>query len=181
MHVLVRLNNRGWQYWGESSLCEELLEWKAMPEPIDLDELIGSVAAGYVHARVPVRVDAAPVTISGDPDALRRVVINLIDNAVRYATSEVLVTVSQTTRDGEPRALLTVEDDGPGIPPAERSKVFDRFYRVQESRSRASGGTGLGLSIVRDIVRNHDGRVRLTARAGNARGLRAEVLLPADA
>jgi len=150
-------------------------------EPIELDELVGSVAAGYVHARVPVRVDAAPVTISGDPDALRRVVINLIDNAVRYATSEVLVTVSQTTRDGEPRALLTVEDDGPGIPPAERSKVFDRFYRVQESRSRASGGTGLGLSIVRDIVRNHDGRVRMTERAGNARGLRAEVLLPADA
>jgi len=135
--------------------------------------------SGYVHARVPVRLDATPVTVAGNPDALRRVVINLVDNAVRFATTEVLVTLGPTTRDGEPRALLTVEDDGPGIPPAERSKVFDRFYRVQESRSRASGGTGLGLSIVRDIVRNHGGRVRMTERAGSARGLRAEVLLPA--
>jgi len=149
-------------------------------EPVALDELVGSVASGYVHAQVPVRVEAAPVTVAGNPDALRRVVINLVDNAVRYAATEVLVTVGATTRDGEPRALLTVEDDGRGIPPAERSKVFDRFYRVQESRSRASGGTGLGLSIVRDIVRNHDGRVRMTERAGGAGGLRAEVLLPAE-
>ena len=150
-------------------------------EPVALDELAGSVTGGYVHARVPVRINATPVTLAGDPDALRRVVINLVDNAVRYAAHEVLVTVAPTTVEGQPRALLTVEDDGPGIPAAERSKVFDRFYRVQESRSRASGGTGLGLSIVRDIVRNHDGRVRMTERAGGAPGLRAEVLLPAEA
>jgi signal transduction histidine kinase len=147
-------------------------------EPVRLDELVTSVAGGYVHARVPVRVDASAVTVPGDPDALRRVVINLVDNAVRYATAEVTVTVGPTTREDRTRALLTVEDDGPGIPPAERSKVFDRFYRVQESRSRESGGTGLGLSIVRDIVRNHDGQVRMTERAGGARGLRAVVLLP---
>jgi len=148
-------------------------------EPVALDELVASVAGGYVHARVPVQVQATPVTVAGDPDALRRVVINLVDNAMRYAASEVVVTVGPTTRDGQPRALLTVEDDGPGIPAAERSKVFDRFYRVQESRSRESGGTGLGLPIVRDIVRNHDGRVRMTERAGGASGLRAVVLLPA--
>jgi len=149
-------------------------------EPVALDELVTSVVNGYAHARVPVRAEPAPVTVPADPDALRRVVINLVDNAARYANSEVVVRVGPTTRDGKPRALLTIDDDGPGIPAEERAKVFDRFYRVQESRSRASGGTGLGLSIVRDIVRNHDGRVRLTERPGGAAGLRAVVLLPAQ-
>jgi signal transduction histidine kinase len=108
------------------------------------------------------------------------VVINLVDNAVRYATSEVVVTLRATNRGGRPRALLTIDDDGPGLAEDEREKVFDRFYRVAESRSRQTGGTGLGLSIVRDIVRNHGGRVRLTARPDGATGLRAEVSLPAS-
>jgi signal transduction histidine kinase len=76
--------------------------------------------------------------------------------------------------------VLTVVDDGPGIPAGERTRVFDRFYRVQESRSRASGGTGLGLPIVRDIVRNHGGQVRVTAREDGEPGLRAVVVLPSD-
>jgi signal transduction histidine kinase len=138
------------------------------------------VVSGYAHARVTVRAEPAAVTVSGDADALRRVVINLVDNAVRFATSEVLVSVEPVVRDGEPRALLSVVDDGPGIPAEERPRVFDRFYRVHESRSRAKGGTGLGLSIVRDIVRNHGGRVTLTERPDGAAGLRAVVLLPAE-
>jgi signal transduction histidine kinase len=116
--------------------------------------------------------------VPGDPDALRRVVINLVNNAVRYAAAEVAVTVTPATRSGKPAAVVTVVDDGPGIPERERARVFDRFYRVQESRSRETGGTGLGLSIVRDIVRNHGGQVRLTGREDGAPGLRAIVVLP---
>jgi signal transduction histidine kinase len=149
-------------------------------EPVELQELVRSVANGYGHARVPVRAELEPVDVTADPDALRRVVINLVDNAVRYATSEVVVTLRATNRGGRPRALLTIDDDGPGLAEDEREKVFDRFYRVAESRSRQTGGTGLGLSIVRDIVRNHGGRVRLTARPDGATGLRAEVSLPAS-
>jgi len=149
-------------------------------EEMRLDEVVTSVVNGYGHARVAVRVKAAPVTVVGDPDALRRVVINLVNNAVRYATREVSVTVGPATRSGKPRAVLTIVDDGPGIPEPERERVFDRFYRVQESRSRETGGTGLGLSIVRDIIRNHGGRVRLTDREDGAAGLRAVVLLPAE-
>jgi len=169
-------------------LVEDLLTLARLDEsgasarqvPVALDELVTSVVNGYAHARVRVRVaDTAPVTVPGDPDALRRVLINLVDNACRYANSEVVVNVRAEAHDGKPRAVLTVDDDGPGIPADERSKVFDRFYRVQESRSRASGGTGLGLSIVRDIVRNHGGRVRLTERPDGASGLRAVVVLPA--
>jgi signal transduction histidine kinase len=149
-------------------------------DPVELDAVVREVARGYSGSRVAVRVSADPVIVSGDPDALRRVVINLLDNAVRYASGEVAVDVRSAKRDGDDVAILTVLDDGPGIPEAERERVFDRFYRVQESRSRSSGGTGLGLPIVRDIVRNHGGRVRLTAREDGRPGLRAIVVLPRD-
>jgi signal transduction histidine kinase len=143
-------------------------------EPVRLDELVTAVATGYQAARVPVATSVVPATLSGDSEALRRVVINLIDNAVRYAASAVQVQV--TCSPGT--CTLTVIDDGPGIPADERERVFDRFYRVQESRSRASGGTGLGLPIVRDIVRSHGGRVRLAGRDDGAPGLVATVTLP---
>jgi signal transduction histidine kinase len=149
-------------------------------DPVQLDELVESVVAGYDSARVPVRSTTVPTAITGDPDALRRVAINLINNAVRYASTEVTVTVRPGRRAHRPVALLTVIDDGPGIAEDERERVFDRFYRVQESRSRETGGTGLGLPIVRDIVRNHGGRVALTAREDGAPGLRAVVVLPVE-
>jgi signal transduction histidine kinase len=148
-------------------------------EPVPIDRLVEEVAGGYTQARVPVVTASTPAVASGDPEDLRRVAINLIDNAVRYATREVQVQVTATDRRGRPVVLLTVVDDGPGIPDEERERVFDRFYRVQESRSRTSGGTGLGLPIVRDIVRKHGGRVRLTAREDGRSGLRAVVILPA--
>ena len=147
-------------------------------EPVAFDELVRSVVGGYGHARVPVTVTTAPVTVAGDPDALRRVAINLIDNAVRHARSAVDVTVKPGERPSGPVAVLTVVDDGPGIPEAERERVFDRFYRLHESRSRETGGTGLGLPILRDIVRNHGGRVRLAERQDGKPGLRAVVVLP---
>jgi signal transduction histidine kinase len=148
-------------------------------EPVRFDEIVESVGAGYGHARVPVRTSTEAAQISGDADALRRVVINLVNNAVRHATHEVVVTVRAGADSGRPVAILEVVDDGPGIPASARERVFDRFYRMQESRSRETGGTGLGLSIVRDIVRNHGGRVRLTERPDGAPGLRAVVVLPA--
>lgn len=149
-------------------------------EPVDLAELVDEVARGYAHARVPVLTDTSPASTLADPEALRRVAINLIDNAVRYAASEVRVTVAPGQRSGKPVVRLVVTDDGPGIPEDERQRVFDRFYRIQESRSRRSGGTGLGLPIVRDIVRSHGGRVALTAREDGESGLRAVVALPLE-
>ena len=164
-------------------LVEDLLALARLDESagtrrqvVALDEVTRSVVAG-VHAQgVSVRADTEPTLTDGDPDALRRVVVNLVNNAVRYARSEVVVHVGG---DGHGRCLLTVDDDGPGIADAERERVFDRFYRVQESRSRDTGGTGLGLPIVRDIVRSHGGRVWLTGRDDGHEGLRAVVDLPA--
>ncbi len=145
-------------------------------EPMRLDEVVAKALAGYRHSRVPVRVvDTVPIPMVGDPSALRRVVVNLVDNAVRHARTEVSLSVG-VGADGA--AHLTVCDDGPGIPAAERERVFDRFYRIEASRSRESGGTGLGLPIVRDLVRAHGGTVSVSARADGADGLEVDVVLP---
>ncbi len=149
----------------------------ARREPIDLGTLVESITANYDHARVPVESTVAPdVVVLGNSDALHRVVVNLVDNAVRYARSGVQVDVDA---DGA-FARLTITDDGPGLPESERERVFDRFYRAETSRSRDSGGTGLGLPIVRDLLRTHQGTVRLIARPDGADGLRALVLLPRE-
>jgi signal transduction histidine kinase len=155
---------------------DETGEGSARREPVDLDELVQSVTDGYDHARVPVVVQPADnVTVTGDRDGLHRVVVNLVDNAVRYAHTVVTVSV---TSDGADAAELTVTDDGPGLPEDERERVFDRFYRAELSRSRDSGGTGLGLPIVRDLVRAHHGTVELRARPDGEDGLQAIVRLP---
>lgn len=105
----------------------------------------------------------------GDPDAVRRVVRNLLDNALRHARSQVDVLVT----DGS----VQVDDDGGGIPPADRERVFERFVRLDEAREREAGGSGLGLAIAREIARENGGDVHLgDAPAG---GLRATLRLPA--
>lgn len=145
-------------------------------EMVELDVLVTDTVAGYAQARVPVTATTAPMIVNGDPDGLRRVLVNLMDNAVRYARTCVTVSVSAGQHmAGQPTVQLDVVDDGPGVPAHERQRVFDRFYRVGGSRSRESGGTGLGLPIVRDLVRAHGGTVRL---ADNQPGLRAVVVLP---
>nr|WP_264202438.1 sensor histidine kinase [Streptomyces hydrogenans] len=78
---------------------------------------------------------------------------NLLANACRYARTEVTVTVGRAGSD----LVLTVQDDGPGIPPADRARVFDRFTRLDEARARSTGGAGLGLPIARDLATSHGG------------------------
>ncbi|MFN2563336.1 MAG: sensor histidine kinase [Jatrophihabitans sp.] len=169
-------------------LVEDLLSLARLDEsgaltrrdPLNLDEIVQEVVAGYGTARVPVVAETQPSPTSGDAEALRRVIINLVNNAVRYAATEVHMSVAPDKQGGKPVIRMIVDDDGPGIAEAERERVFDRFYRVQESRSRQTGGTGLGLPIVRDVVNNHGGRVRLAERPDGRPGLRAVVVLPGE-
>ena len=100
---------------------------------------------------------------------------NLLDNAVRHAIST--VTVSAAAKEG--MVAITVDDDGPGIPPVDRERVFQRFTRLDEARSRAGGGVGLGLAVVDRIVRHHDGSVMITDSP--AGGARFKIMLPATA
>jgi two-component system phosphate regulon sensor histidine kinase PhoR len=100
-----------------------------------------------------------------DKDAIWQILVNLIDNAVAYTPSEGTVTVSAARQNGKIIAI-SVADTGIGIPPADISRVFERFYRVDKARSRASGGTGLGLSIVKHLVEAHGGKVSVTSEVG---------------
>ena len=104
---------------------------------------------------IGLRVDAMPVRVVGDRARLAQVVRNLVDNACRHARSAVVVTVR---RDGA-FAAVDVADDGPGVPPAERTRVFQRFVRLDDARARAEGGAGLGLAIVAEVVAAHGGTV----------------------
>jgi len=154
--------------------------------PVEFGALARELANRTV-ARVPVTVTADdPVWTVGDEDELRRVLANLVDNATRYARSR--VEIGATIDRGQ--ALLTVTDDGPGIPPADRDRAFERFTRLDDSRTADTGGAGLGLAIVRELVRRHGGTVRLTDGVGPTpaagpaddvaptAGLRVEVRLP---
>jgi signal transduction histidine kinase len=126
---------------------------------VDLDDLVDAERhrlAGQDAPKVTARI--APAQVHGDPGQLARALRNLVDNAVRHAESQVELTVGMT--DGH--AVIEVADDGPGIPAADRERIFDRFVRLDESRHRGAGGTGLGLAIVREIVSAHGGTVTIT-------------------
>jgi signal transduction histidine kinase len=125
-------------------------------EDVDLDDLVYAerdrVAIEHPGLRVVGHVD--PVRVSGDPHHLQRVLRNLVDNATRHANDT--VTISLASEDGE--AQLVVGNDGPLIPEDDRERIFDRFVRLDGSRTRVGGGgTGLGLPIARDIVVSHGG------------------------
>ncbi|HEY7224050.1 MAG TPA: HAMP domain-containing sensor histidine kinase [Micromonosporaceae bacterium] len=122
-------------------------------EPVELTSLLAEVAVAP-NVRVAV---GDPVWTVGAPDELYRIVANLVDNAVRHARTGVEVA---TRRDGD-RAVVTVTDDGPGIAPVDRERVFERFTRLDDSRTAETGGAGLGLAIVRELVRRHGGTVTL--------------------
>jgi two-component system OmpR family sensor kinase len=110
--------------------------------------------------------------VTGDREALRVLVRNLLDNAIRYSPEGGRVDVSVERRDlAQPRAVLVVSDDGPGIPIPERERVFDRFYRVPGT---VSPGSGIGLALVRSIAAHHHAHVRLD-EGHDGRGLRVSV------
>lgn len=127
---------------------------------VDLSLLAAEEAARRRSARVPLVVSADdPVTVRGDRGQLERLLANLLDNAERFADTVVRVS-TRTEADGA-TAVLTVADDGPGIPPRDVEKVFDRFARLEEDRNRDTGGTGLGLAIAREIAQAHHGTLQV--------------------
>ncbi|WP_166134705.1 sensor histidine kinase [Nocardioides ochotonae] len=151
------------------------------PYDVDLDDL--ALAEARRVRRGGLQVDTSgigPGRVRGDGVALGQVVRNLVDNAVRHAETTVRLAVRERAEDGrDPDVELVVEDDGPGIPEAERERVFDRFVRLDEARARDAGGSGLGLAIVREIVTAHGGTVAITSSP--AGGARVVVRLPAPA
>jgi signal transduction histidine kinase len=122
---------------------------------VDLDDLVYAARDRAAEERPDLRVDGAvtPVRVIGDADQLHRVLRNLVDNAMRHARSRVTISLG----DEGGRAEIVVGNDGPAIAAEDQEKIFDRFVRLDDSRSRQDGGTGLGLSIARDIAVLHGG------------------------
>jgi signal transduction histidine kinase len=143
-------------------------------QPVDLDDIvlheIGRLRAGGAIAIDSTRVSAAQ--IPGDPDQLARAIRNLTDNAARYADQRVTLTLTEHDHT----AVLTVADDGPGIPQEHHQRVFERFTRLDDARSSNTGGTGLGLAITMDIVHRHHGTI--TIDADHQPGTRFVITLP---
>jgi len=133
---------------------------------VDLDDLVLREVR-RVRQRGAVTIDASAVRAVQalvDPDAMARVVHNLLDNAERHARSSVSITLDEVDGGVE----LTASDDGPGIPSADRDRVFERFARADEARGRDAGGTGLGLAIAREIITAHGGTLRVLDTVGGA-------------
>ncbi len=173
----------------EGELAETVLE-ESVRMQVLVDQLLALTRAGEGRERAPrgdvdlddlalaeVRRVARPGLVTdttgvgagrvhGDPVALGQVVRNLVDNAARHAVSRVAVTVTQSGA----AVVLVVDDDGPGVPPSDRERIFERFVRLDEARARDAGGSGLGLAIVREVVAGHGGTVVVESSAlGGAR------------
>lgn len=137
-------------------------------EAVDLDDLVFREIE-RLRADQALSLDSSKVSgaqLPGDRDQLRRAIRNLLDNAARYANQRVVVTL----REEAERVELTIADDGPGIPPDARERIFERFTRLDEARARVAGGFGLGLAITREIVERHAGEVFVDPQyAGGAR------------
>jgi signal transduction histidine kinase len=142
-------------------------------EEVDLDDLLDAERVRLQAQPGPkVGTRIQPVKVRGDRGQLGRAIRNLVDNATRHAAGRVDL---RLWSDGA-AAHLEVADDGPGIPAADRERVFDRFVRLEGSRQRATGGSGLGLAIVHEIIIGHRGAVIITDTAGG--GATFEVTLP---
>jgi two-component system, OmpR family, sensor kinase len=130
------------------------------PEPVDLLDFLNGIINGLrptADRRLVLGDPVPPLVLTADPDRLAQALRNLLRNAIVHTDPGGLVRVTATEHDGSVR--LIVDDDGPGIPLADRERVFDRLARLDTARSRDRGGAGLGLAIVRAIVDAHDGAI----------------------
>jgi two-component system sensor histidine kinase TctE len=147
------------------------------PQSTDLAELLQRDVSDWLARADARRIDLGfelePAPVRGEPDLIVEAASNLLDNALSYTPQSGVVTLRTGRRNGA--SYLEVEDDGPGIPEAERTRVFERFHRV---KGTPGAGAGLGLAIVREIANRHGAAVDLAAGAGG-RGTRVSVLFPA--
>lgn len=141
-------------------------------QPLDVMALLESLQADAEDIGGQVVIKGSPLsTYVGRPQALKRCLGNLIDNGLKYGQSTTIL-----VEDDRKRLLIRIQDKGPGIPETELERVFEPFYRIENSRGRETGGTGLGLSIARNIAQVHGGTLSL--RNMQAGGLEAVLALP---
>ena len=143
-------------------------------EPVSVRELLADLVSATPAAAERVQVEAGDCVVEAPPGVLRRILANLLENALRYGDGQPVTLRAETLGDG---CRIGVLDRGPGIPAAEREAVFRPFYRLEASRSASTGGSGLGLAIVRQLAAAQGWTVTLQGRPGG--GLEAWLTLPA--
>jgi len=164
----------------ESVAVAEDVGNRAAREPVDLNAVVQRAvdllakAARERQVRIEVEEEKVP-TLSGDADGIERLVLNLLDNALKYNQPGGQVTLRLSQQDQQ--AVLEVSDTGIGIPPESVPRIFERFYRVDKGRSRDEGGTGLGLAIVKHVVQTHGGQVDVESRMGKGTTFRVKLPL----
>ncbi|MBI2932806.1 MAG: HAMP domain-containing protein [Planctomycetes bacterium] len=147
---------------------------------VDLSQTVQRVvdlvrpAAQKKEQSLEVAPSTETLVVAGDPDYLERAVMNLVDNAIKYTPARGGIRVALRSRDG--KAVVEVIDNGIGIPPDALPRIWERFYRVDKSRSREMGGTGLGLSIVKHVAQVHGGSVEVESKVGEGSVFR--IVLP---
>ncbi|MGW3104489.1 sensor histidine kinase [Streptomyces sp. NPDC001100] len=133
------------------------------PETVDLTALASQLTEQYPLTERPLTLtcdSTVPAPVHGNPDEYERLLRNLVDNAARHAVHRIQITI----RNEDDWIVLTVHDDGPGVPTEDAERIFERFVRLDDARSRDHGGTGLGLAIARDLAHRHRGTLTLTPR-----------------
>ena len=166
VHHLTRL--------AEDLLWLSRLEAKQLPQsqkPCCMNDLVSDLEEELAPLAIAAKIDLQieilvkePLYVMGDIDRLYRAISNLITNAIQYTPADGTVTIRLEYL--EHKAIVTVQDTGIGIIPADLPQIFDRFYRVQADRGRTTGGTGLGLAIVRAIVQTHQGTIQVSSQLG---------------
>jgi len=146
-------------------------------EQVDLDDVVRA-EAGRTRRLAVTASPVQHVRLAGRPEEMRRLIGHLLDNAARYGERAVTISLNLVDSPAGPRALLAVDDDGPGVPVDQRDAVFERFGRLEEGRSRDRGGAGLGLAVVKRIVERHRGVVRVSD--SSLGGARFEIELPVE-
>ena len=176
-----------------SSIIDDLLSLARLENPTEaqlptremvqihelLDDVVRACAGESIPENVTLKIEChEQIECHGSRQLLEQAISNLVVNAIRYGPADsTVVLAAETTLEGE--ILISVSDRGPGIEPAQRDRIFERFYRVDRGRSREVGGTGLGLAIVKHIALAHGGRVELESDVG--RGSVFSIRLPVPA
>jgi len=140
------------------------MQWEETDLYALAQQTVQSLSAAAELARVELTLQGEPAALRGIPQLLTGIVFNLTDNAIKYNRPGGKVTLKVETTASGPR--LTVSDTGIGIPAEDRERIFERFYRVDKSHSRAMGGTGLGLSIVKHAALIHSAEIQLDSTVG---------------
>jgi signal transduction histidine kinase len=160
----------------EDLLVVSRIEGQALPrhpEEVDLSVFLSETISVVTGSDDVVRVQAEPgCVVKTDPDHVRRIVINLVENAMKHAAGS---PIEVTAALADERVIIDIVDHGPGIPPAERPKIFDQFTQLEPSATRSQGGTGLGLNIVRGLAQAMEGDVTILDTPGGGATFRVDL------